>query len=181
MKYIFDFDRVLFNVGRHWTNHTFIVLEKAGVPKEVVEAYYDKERWNLFSMKKMLEHFAVPQEVYLEVMKEVESFRNHELIEVISKLGRENCFIVTYGDEEFQFDKIRRTGIADLFSAIFTVAGAKNEPIEEICRRFPDEKIIFIDDSKKHIDELDLVKCPNLKAILYDENGLEKLKEEIKK
>ena len=53
--------------------------------------------------------------------------------------------------------------------------GSKNNEVVKICNQYINEIIFFIDDSKKHIEELNLVTCPNLRTILYDERGLEKL------
>jgi FMN phosphatase YigB (HAD superfamily) len=180
MKYIFDFDNVLFDTSKKFKEHMILVLEKIGVSPDSVRDYCDKERWNQFSLKKMLNHFSVKEDFYEKIMSKNKNFVNGELIEVIKKLGRSNCFILTYGDEEFQLNKIKRTGIGAHFVEIIVVSGSKEEAIEKICDKYKKEKVLFIDDKTKHFEDLDFKKYPNLKTIFYDENGLEKLKAEIK-
>ena len=102
--------------------------------------------------------------------------RNRETVRImLEKLGKENCHIVNYGDEEFQLDKIHSSSIAPLFSEIIVVSSEKKEIIEKLCAKHKDEQVFFIDDQIKHFDELDLDKCPNLKTILYTGQKLELL------
>ncbi|HEV7701954.1 MAG TPA: HAD hydrolase-like protein [Candidatus Paceibacterota bacterium] len=168
MKYIFDFDDTLFLTSKKFKKYIFIILNKAGISHELVKDYFQKEEFNLFSLKKMLKYFSAEEEVYENIMNETKNFINEGLIKTIKKLGKENCYIVTYGDEEFQRDKIERAKISPLFSEIIVVGKEyKKEAIEKICGRHKDEEVVFIDDKQKHFDELDMSKCPNLKTILY--------------
>ena len=177
MKFIFDFDDVLLDTAKRRTLHMYPRLEKAGVSLAAINEYYEKYRERkLFSMKQLIAHFSLPEEVYEELMKEIEDFRNDELVEIIKKLGKENCFIVSQGDEEFQLDKIKRTGVVPLFSEIVIVQETKKKAVEGICELYIDEEVVFIDDKIQNFEDLDLKKYPNLKTILYDEKGLEKIK-----
>ncbi|OGI66512.1 hypothetical protein A3H53_02740 [Candidatus Nomurabacteria bacterium RIFCSPLOWO2_02_FULL_40_10] len=175
MKFIFDFDDVLFHTTKKFREHENAILEKAGISRETSMEYSKKERWNLFSLRKMLAHFSVPPELYEKIMEKSKNHVNEELREIIEKLGKPNCYLVTYGDEEFQLDKIKRSGIMPLFSEVIVVIGSKKEAIEKICAKYKNEKVIFVDDKAKHFEDLDFIKYPNLKTILYDERGLEKL------
>jgi len=180
MKYIFDFDDVIFQTTRRSKEYLYPFLEKLGIVHDEIEKYYTKTRGQNFSMKKLLTHFFSGEELYEKAMKDYDKFVNKELINIIKTLGKENCFVITYGDEEFQLDKIKRIGVENLFSKIFVVVvDEKREIIEKICTQYKNEKVIFIDDKVKHFENLDLVKFPNLKPILFDEQGLEKLKAEI--
>ena len=107
-------------------------------------------------------------------MSKCPDFVNKKLIGIIKKLGKENCYLVTYGEHEFNKEKVERSGIASLFSEIDIVPGSKKEIIYNICNRNKNEKVLFIDDKVKFFEDLDMTKCPNLKTILYDEHGLEK-------
>lgn len=168
MKYIFDFDEVILFTHKHWTDHALVVLEKAGIPKGLVEEYFEKEQFNLFSMRKMLRDLSAPDKFYEEIMNEVKKFKNEGLVEIISKLGKSNCYILTYGDEEFQLDKIKRTGIAHLFFEILVVPKEeKKETVEKICALYKYEEVIFVDDKAKNFQDLDFKKCSNLRTILY--------------
>lgn len=177
MKFIFDFDDVLFHTTKHFKEHILIVMEKIGAPRNFVTEYLDKERWKLFSLKKLIARFANgnKENVYEEIMGKNKNFINNELFALIKKLGKSNCYIVTYGEEEFQRDKIKRAGIDSLFSEIIIVSGSKKEAVEKICAKHKDETVVFIDDKPKHFEDLDFLKHPNLKTILFDEHGLEKV------
>ncbi|MFA6353590.1 MAG: hypothetical protein WCW93_01520 [Candidatus Paceibacterota bacterium] len=170
MKYIFDFDDVLFNTScnpKNFREHIYSSLEKAGVPHNLSKEYVEKERWNKFSLKKMLAHFSVNENMYKEIMGKNKSFVKNELITWIKKLGKSNCYVVSYGEAEYQIDKIERTGVSSLFSEIIVVSGSKKEAIEKICTKHKEEKVVFIDDKAKHFEDLDFKKYPNLKTILY--------------
>lgn len=180
MKYIFDFDDVLFHTTKHRLEHMFFVLEKAGISRRDIEEYYARERVNMFSLKNLLAYFSIKEEIYEKIMREVKNFLNDDLIKIVKNLSKENCYLVTCGHEEFQKDKIIRSGITPLFTEIIVVPDTKKEAIENLCVKFKNERVVFIDDKKHFFKDLDFKKYPNLKTILYDENGLEKLKAEIK-
>ena len=186
MKFIFDFDDVIHNSTTHH-KELFLVLEKYGIPRPEIENYYKKNRTLGFSLRSMLDYFVTlgridaskKKSLYDEDMGDRKKFLNEELIELIKKLGKYNCYLVTYGNQEYQQEKIDRTEVASLFSGINIVQGSKKEAIERICEKHKDEKVIFIDDKAHHFEGLDFKKYPNLKTILYDEQGLNKLKAEI--
>lgn len=177
MKYIFDFDDVLFYTTKKFIEHEYVILEKAGISRLQIKEYYKELKLNRipFSMKKMLDNFSIPQRVYEEIMKENTTFINKDVIEIVKKLEKTNCYIITYGDEEFQKDKIKTSGIESLFSGIIVVKGSKKEAIEQLCAKYRDEGIIFIDDKAEYFEDIDLGKCPNLKTILYSGQDLKPL------
>ena len=146
MKFIFDFDDVLFNTKKF---------------KELLYKHMDKlDASNVY---------------YEKIMQECPNLVNSSLVEIIQKLNKKNCFIVTFGDKEFQTDKIKRSGMWSLFSEIVIVQSSKKETIEKICAKHRNESVFFIDDKVQNFEDLDFKKYPNLKTILYDEQGLEKL------
>ncbi len=180
MKFIFDFDDTLFHTSKSLRPQIFSVLEKVGISRDKIEDFIEKSRLNnklnrFFSLKKMLHHFNVREALYEEIMKDCENCVNEELIEIVKKIGKNDCYIVSYGDEEFQLDKINRTNIATLFSEIHIVSDSKKETIEAICVKHNKEKVVFFDDNDINFKDLDIKKCPNLKTILYTGQNLENL------
>ena len=167
MKYIFDFDNVIFHTSRSLKERIFDIYDRHGISRARVADYIEREIQNGFSLKKFLEHFGLRKELYEEIMKGSEDFVNHQILNIVKKAGRENCYIVTMGDEEFQKDKIVRAGINKFFNKIIVVLGSKKEAVEKICEANMDEKIVFIDDKESHFKDLDFKKYPNLKTILY--------------
>lgn len=175
MKYIFDFDDVLFYTTKMLKKHMYTCLQEAGISRETAERYYKTAREKEFSLKKSIAGIFANEKknkndvekIYEKIMSECKNFTNSVLIEKIKKLGREDCFIITNGEEEFQKDKIARSGIAPFFSEIYIVPESKKEIIYNLCNKYDEEEIIFTEDKIRFIEDIDLKKCPNLKTILY--------------
>ncbi|MFA6353320.1 MAG: hypothetical protein WCW93_00050 [Candidatus Paceibacterota bacterium] len=174
-KYIFDFDDVLFFNTEKFKKHMYKCFEEIGVQYDTVKKYYkiEKEKgWvlhnlvasvlkgeNLTSISK--------EELSEKIMGECKNFINDELIDRIKRLKVENCYMVTHGVNEYQLEKVSRTGLGPLFTQIFTVLDTKKGPVEMICEQFKDDEIIFIDDKEKRFADLDFKKYPNLRTVLY--------------
>ena len=175
MKYIFDFDDVLFDNTKKFKKHMYKVLADYGVDEEKAKEYYLKVREQEFSLKNFIRELLKcenkdenqTEEIYEKIMAECVNFTNTELLQSIERLGKENCFIITNGEENFQRDKIEYSGIYPFFSKIFIVPKSKKEIIYDICAKYKDEKITYVDDKIKFFEDLDLAKCPNLNNILY--------------
>ena len=174
MKYIFDFDDVIFHTTRHRKEHMFVLLEKAGISGDAINEYYQKARLEGLSLKKMLAYFG-KEDLYEEIMSNGADFLNKKLIETIKKLGQKNCFLITHGSEEFQEDKIQRAGITPLFSEIIILVGSKKKAVEDICEKYKDEQVVFVDDKAQYFEDLDFKKYPNLKTILYTGQSIDEL------
>ena len=190
MKYIFDFDDVLFNNTAQFKEHAFRVIAKVGVPLDYVKEYYSEIRKqdSEFSLKDFIatlfERYNViidEEKVYESIMSECSKFINVPLVEWVKKIGKDNCYIVSNGNEYFQHNKIKDSGLAPLFDEIFIVPGSKKEIIYDICDKNKNEKVIFIDNRNRFFKDLDFKKCPNLKTILYTGQNVESLLEEINK
>lgn len=188
MKLILDFDDVIFNVGE-LKEKFFSVLEVKGFNNAREEYHLERKSDQPFSLKLFLIRVCKVKDVpsdeidamYEEIMSGIEHFKNEYLFQIIEEIGKENCYIVTSGDKEFQMDKITRVGVNNLVQEVFVVPNSKKEIMEELCTRFANEKVIFIDNKNKHTEEIDTNKFPNLKAILYNKIGLNTLKAELTK
>ncbi len=180
MKYIFDFDDVLFNTTKQLKRRMFLCLEKIGIPRKISEEYYKTVRKNQFSLKNFISALLIrekinkinAEELYEEILSECKNFTNIKLLKTIKKIGKRNCFIVSNGEKKFQQDKIKRSGIALLFSKIYIVLESKKEIIYALCDKYKNEKIFFIDNKIKFFEDIDLKKCRNLKTILFTDNTL---------
>lgn len=178
MKYIFDFDDVLFNNTKQFKEHMYACLEEVGVSRGTAETYYRGVRENQFSLKAFLtDLFTLEkdkekkvEDLYKKIMRECPNFVNTELLERVRRIGIENCYIVTTGDEEFQRGKIRYSGIGDLFneSRIHIVPDSKRDVITKICDENAGKEIVFIDDKLKSFG--DLKDLPNLITMHYKED-----------
>jgi len=189
MKLIFDFDDVLMNTSLLKKNIVFSLYE-LGIPQDISDNYYEHRDKNVpFSLKLFLMSFLKKEkigsvsyvELYEKIMKICPGILNKEIIQIVKDMGKENSFVVTNGDKEFQMDKIRRSGIESLFSEIHITNGSKKDIVENICLKNLNEKVIFVDNKIEFFNDLDMERCKNLKTVLYDENGFEKLVVEIEK
>ena len=77
MKFIFDFDDVLFNNTKQFKEHMYACLEKAGVPRTVSAEYYKEVRKNQFLIKNnlavllnLLGKEKKAEQIYEEIMSE---------------------------------------------------------------------------------------------------------------
>jgi hypothetical protein len=104
-------------------------------------------------------------------------FLNKKLIEEVKKVGKKNCYIVTNGENEFNWDKLTYSGVLEYFDTdnIMIVPGTKKYAIDQICELNPNSKIIFIEDKEHFFEDLDFQKHPNLKTILYTGQDIEPL------
>jgi FMN phosphatase YigB (HAD superfamily) len=175
MKYIFDFDDVLFNNTAQFKKHMFQLIAEVGVSENEARAYYFEVREKEFSLRKFINTLFLKHNInkkninklYEAIMLKSSKFTNIALIKFVRKIGKENCYIVTNGDKKFNQDKVNYSGIGPLFKKIYIVPGTKKEIVKKICTKNKNEKIFFIDDKMKFIEDIDLKKCPNLTTILY--------------
>jgi len=126
------------------------------------------------------EHYVLVTEI---AQGKVNLINNHnkELLAEIEKLPKEDLWIMTYGEEEFNRAKVEQSGIGKFFNKvqIRVVSGSKKEWVAQTCAEFPEEIIIFVDNRQDFIQEVTREKSKNLRTILYDENGLQKFREAI--
>ncbi|MFZ2522366.1 MAG: gluconeogenesis factor YvcK family protein [Minisyncoccia bacterium] len=176
-KYIFDFDDVLLYSSSMLKGKIESTFNKKGI---LFDYSSSKNKSGHFILNDIIPDISERDQIYEEIMVNCSSFINEELVNIISGLGKENCYMVTFGNYEYQLEKIKRAGIENLFSEIIIVdIEDKKRAIEEICQKHKEQKVVFVDDKEKNLENLDLESYPNLKTILFDANGLENFKKEI--
>lgn len=180
MKLILDFDDVLFNNTKQFKERMFSSVAKQGIPRIKAEEYYKKIRVNQFSLKNFLTVLfngekAIIRKVYKEIMKKCPDFLNKKLIELVKKIGKRDCYLVSTGDKEFQHEKIKKSGTWKLFTEVRITTVSKKDFVEEICEKNKGGKVIFVDDKAVFFADLNMKRYPNLKTVLYDKDGYKKL------
>ncbi|MEK7585978.1 MAG: HAD hydrolase-like protein [Patescibacteria group bacterium] len=184
MKLILDFDDTLSN-NKLLKEHIYKCLEEVGVLSATSEKYYKEVRATNtpFSLKDFLSSVLTRENtkgdieiLYEKIMEICPTLLDTKLLEIVRKLGKDNCYLVTNGNYEYQMDKIEKSKIVQLFQKIIVVPGSKKEPIEKICTDNKDDKVVFVDNKEVFFKDLDMNVCNNLTTILYDEYGLESLK-----
>ncbi len=187
MKLILDFDDTLSD-NRQLKESMYSCLEEAGVSRSASEKFYNETRvtGKPFSLKNFLFSIFTNEkidgsvlDVYEKIMKICPNLLDSKLLEILQKVKKENCYLVTNGDFEYQMDKIARSGVTQLFNDIVVVPGSKKEVVEKICADHKNEKVIFIDNKQEFFADLDMDVCKNLTTILYDSSDLKNLDKEI--
>lgn len=175
MKYIFDFDDVVIDNSKKFKTYMFATIRRNGFPETKARSQYKKVRTKEFSLLNFLKSLFPAknnrdvQKMYKDILKPAGKFLNKEILNIITKNGKKNCFIVTNGDRKFQLDKMKYCNIHRIFlkSHIFIVPGSKKKPITDICKKYPNEEIVYFDDKKKFFLDLPLKKFPNLRPVEY--------------
>ncbi len=175
IKYIFDFDDVLFYNTSKFKKHMYKCFEEIGVSCDAIKTYYQEERDKGFVLRNLVISVIDGEkissvnvdELIEKIMVECKNFVNNELIDKIKILGAEHCYMVTHGVTEYQMEKINRTGIRSLFCNIVVVQDTKKWSIEDICENFINDEVVFVDDKEKRFVDLDFEKYPNLRIVHY--------------
>lgn len=190
MKIIFDFDDVLFDT-KAFKDKIFIGLSKFNIDNKIIKNLYQGHR-KIFNIKKFYEEAIGLSKVSVSekeieevsniVLRDLTGYADERLVNLMHGLGKENCFILSAGDEDFQRHKIHLSGVVDAVhdKQTIIVEDDKKEILRKICEEYSNESIIFIDDKERYIEDAVSIKMPNLFPVLYDENGFEALKEVIK-
>ncbi len=190
MKIIFDFDDVLFD-AYSFKQKVFSGLTSYGIHTKDIEDLYKQHR-KIFNprtvYKEALENSSQNiseielQKVLDELFSSIDTYIDRRMITLFESVGKDNCYIVTAGDEEFQKQKIKsslgNTGV-DL-DHIFFVKEHKGDIVQTICKQYPNEKVVFVDDKKEHIQEVLVLGIVNVIPVLYDVHGFETLSLKIK-
>lgn len=186
MKLILDFDDVLFKTSE-LKERFFATLERLGVKDAREKYHFERKNDRPFSLRLFLQRICKEENIpdadllYREILFICRDLKNEEMMNIVNEVGKENCYIVTNGDEEYQKDKITLSGIGNAVQETIVVPGSKKEAVESVCRHFPEEDIIFVDDKELFFSDIDKEAVPNLKTILYDAVGLDNLMAEVKK
>ena len=187
MKYIFDFDDVLFKNTKMLKPRMFrLIAEKTGKTAEEVEKAYQEVRKE-FSLVNFIKNSLTPEgllneetkyqidmdtdALFKEIMSECHKFLDPELMAEIKRIDKKDLYIVTNGEKKFNWEKLAYSGILEYLDIkhIHVVPGPKTQAVRKICKDNPGEDILFFDDRQEFIDGLDEQDNPRFKAIRYEE------------
>lgn len=177
MKILLDFDDTIFDT-KAFKKHIFEVLKKNTVFNGEVLYEEGKKRGELFSLFLFLKKLN-KENLYKEIMEYSKECVHKEISVLLSDYGKENCFIITYGDKNFQKEKIDYSGVMTMVQEVTVVSGSKKNTVEAYAKRFPYEKVLFIDDKKEFLDDVDTVKYKNLTCIHFADMSVKDLKQVI--
>ena len=162
MKIIIDFDDTIFS-SKDFKGLMFSGLERFGVNSERVSTYYKEHRGAFTNPRNFYLSFVLDNNLDISakdideavdgLFVDLKRFVNEELIGIFKKVGPENCFIVSIGEEDFQRRKIKSCEIEELFGEIHIVGKDKNETIEKLMNKFKGEEFVFVDDNLENIEK----------------------------
>lgn len=189
MKIIFDFDDVIFD-SHAFKQKIFSGLVSSGIPSDIIKDLYISHR-SAFSPFTLYKDAAEKSGLKISekslknavtaLVQNVDSYIDVRIIELIKRIGKDNCFVVTAGDKDFQKLKVEASlGGVVVPSHCFYVGHKKSEALIQICEKYKDESIIFVDDKSRYMDEANSLHLKNLHPILYRHDGFEQLSQKIK-
>lgn len=189
MKIIFDFDDVIFD-SNAFKQKIFSGLVSSGIPSDIIKDLYISHRssFSPFTLyKDAVEKSGLRisekslKSAVTALVENVDSYVDKRIVDLIKKIGKENCFVVTAGDKDFQKLKVEASlgGVIDPEHCFF-VEYKKSEALQKICEQYPDEPVIFVDDKSRYMDEAHSLHIKNLHPVLYRHDGFEQLSQKIK-
>lgn len=189
MKIIFDFDDVIFD-SNAFKQRIFSGLVSSGIPSDVIKDLYIGHRAT-FSPAVLYREAVEKNGLKISeksinnavnnLVQNIDSYIDHRIISLIDSFGKENCFIVTAGDKDFQKMKVSASLSDVVFDEhCFFVEKKKSEVLKSICEKYKDEPVIFVDDKSRYMDEANSLNIQNLHPVLYRHDGFDVLSLKIK-
>ncbi len=170
MKIFIDFDDVLFNttsfikeIKEIFNNHgissekfqesyiSYPQKDKSGKLKK-----YDIRKHILILEKELKQNFSLLKQSVENLMKDTSRFIFKDVESFLIKLNNKGLYLVSYGANQYQKDKIYHSGISSYFKKIKIVDKLKAEAIQAIIKQsyINDEKIYFLDDRIEQVDNM---------------------------
>lgn len=157
MRYYIDFDNTLFDTERFYKDLLEIVKNYNISENKINEYYYKNSDNKLFNPLKIINKLIENHKLKKEIIKELDLFLNdisvylyNDTIEFLEYLNSKNYEIIllTYGDYDYQNEKIEKTFIKDYFNKIIITSLPKaNLDLDY-------KNSIFIDDNEHQLKGL---------------------------
>lgn len=175
MKYIFDFDDVIFD-SHTFKNRIAELLLGYSISREDFLADYAQVRGPGYSVSQHITDLFQKYNVQVgeseitsivdTLFADIKQLLNFDVVTFISK-NTSDVFILSAGNTDFQMRKIIETGIKDIVSEVVIVPHSKKEWVIVFAKKYPDETVYFIDDNREHLLHKEFDSVSNLKTILY--------------
>lgn len=195
MKIFLDFDDVVFN-AKQFKKDKKEIFKNFGIAEKIFNQYpeeFKKNRKNgelmVYSQDKHIESlenmlsgngidFKKLKEELSEFIKGAKKYVFKEFYNFAEKIGKENLFLLTYGDIEYQTEKVKNSGVMDYFTDIIITDGLKSEALSKKLLINNNEACYFIDDRITHLEDVKK-KFPEIKTLLMAPENGRHYKEEI--
>ncbi len=206
MKIFVDFDNTIFDTRHKFLDGFFEVFYKYGVGREVFDKtlpYFSKtalQAGECYCPKRHIEEIIkkndlrIDKKVFLremsEFLEDLEDYVFEDFYEFVNYFDKKDLVILSYGEYNFQKQKIDGSGINKYFRDVIITDGDKTQEIEKYMQNFPNEDAVIIDDkrgyfesvkqSKVNIGTIHIVRegneCDNNKFCDTHKNKLDKIK-----
>jgi FMN phosphatase YigB (HAD superfamily) len=172
-KIIFDFDYTLFSAKKLF-KYLKEEFKKIGISDELFSETFQKSKDNLgYNPKKQFGlitkenpkvNLKILEAAYKKVISQANQFLYPDVLPVLRNLEKENeLIILSYGEKEFQREKIENSKITQYFNKI--IVTQEINKISEIRKVLEEEKnIIFVEDNPKTLVEAKKI-FPNILTI----------------
>ena len=196
MKAIFDFDDTIFDAERFKREALFTAFlsqksESAKVDIEKLSQTYTdfRSQNNIFDINIFI-NFVIKKfslvdvdrdQIFLEMKLKIKNFVKREYLAIFEKIGKENIFVLSKGEHDFQMFKISLSDILDKVDSVKVIQGSKRELVLDYCNMWSGEEVVFVDDK---IENLLLGDAPdNLRQIFVGdyESLSQEYKDKLKK
>ncbi len=171
MKVFIDFDDTLFNTRDFVIDYSQLFVA-AGLTPEVYEATYREAHRRMGESIEVYEaqtHTDTIAKQYpaidiqtlkanvSEFLKDTSAYVFSDVKPFLEQTQRKGIqlYILSFGQSQFQSDKIAGTGLTSYFQDIFIVQEKKYEPIEAMMKRGDfDERVWFFDDRAEFVQDV---------------------------
>ncbi|XLQ20336.1 MAG: hypothetical protein ACKUBY_00965 [Candidatus Moraniibacteriota bacterium] len=162
MKIFVDFDNTIFDARHDFAEGLYNIFYLHGVNRGLYQKTYDSfaraigENGELHSPKNHIVKIAgamemnINQKVFLqeisEFLENLEEFVFEDFYAFANQYNKKDLIILSYGEYEFQKQKIAGSGIEQFFADTIITQEDKTVEIEKYMQNFPDELVVLIDD-----------------------------------
>ena len=169
MKLILDFDDTIFDAKSFkeeslFNPNTYNVFDMIISRADIREIYAEYRREsNIFNIRDFVKRVSAStnsevdiDKVLFNLSSSIKKYVKKEFLTIIEKAGRENVFILSQGDEEFQLFKINNSNLSDKVDRVHIVAQDKADKVREWCNVWSGEDVVFVDDKYSNLLKEDI-------------------------
>lgn len=167
MKIFIDFDGVIFDAEKFKKTLTRICRNHGISRKEFLYTYAAaKEEEGIYSIvrhvRALEKHTGATmrkKELHTAIDRYMGDLRHYvfkDALRFFDRMHAHELYLLSFGDPAFQKQKIRGSGVKHYFKRVIVTRGDKGKEISALRTRkgVSNKRIVFIDDSEKHIREV---------------------------
>ncbi|MEI8343824.1 MAG: hypothetical protein WCF93_02670 [Candidatus Moraniibacteriota bacterium] len=168
MKVFIDFDDVIFNT-KDFSIYLKGFYASRGVSQELVQKYYydpaAESELKLFNPEGLFLRLEQYEKIdvsklrknFTQQLKHLSRFVFDDVSKFLTKMSKENVYLVSFGLPTFQSQKIQGSGVNKLVSDYIVTEKMKGQAIVQVMEKNKidfEEKLIFIDDRIAQIEDV---------------------------